>query len=67
MNIKNILFNRKSKTQISKINPYDRLISQEITVQSTLHETIAYTWDTSTNLGFYQHPYAFPYSKRMWF
>ena len=43
-NIKNILSNRKSKTKISKINPSDRLISQKITVQSTLYETIAYTW-----------------------
>ena len=58
-NIKNILSNRKSKTKISKINPSDRLISQKITVQSTLCETIAYTWGTSNNLGFHQHPCPF--------
>ena len=58
-NIKNILSNRKSKTKISKINPSDRLISQKITVQSTLYETIAYAWGTSNNLGFHQHPCPF--------
>ena len=62
-NIKNILSNRKSKTKISKINPSDRLISQKITVQSTLYEAIAYTWGTSNNLGFHQHPCSFSCSK----
>ena len=63
----NVLSNRKSKTKFSKINPPDRLISQKITVQSTLHETIAYTWGTSDNLEFHQHPRVFPYSKCMCF
>ena len=53
--------------KISKINQSDRLISQKITIQSTLHEASASTWGTSTNLGFHQHRCVFPYSKNMSF
>ena len=54
-------------TKISKINPSDRLISQKITVQSTFHDASACTWSTSTNLGFHQHRFVFPYSKHICF
>ena len=52
---------------MSKINPSNRLIGQKMTVQSTFHEATACIWGTSTNLGFHQHRYVFPYSKHLCF
>ena len=63
-NINSTLSNRKSKTKISKINPSNRLICQKNDC-SRPHETSAYTWGTSTNLGFHQQQYVFPSNKRM--